>query len=1034
MIFKNEYNNQSSKQNHFQMNLKSTLPMLALAGMMAGFSTPVMAQDNIDAPVYDFSGFTDTNLINLFYEVHKDGRKYPTEAEFAAAGIQKSDIAFIRSHVRNKGILSREDRLLSDTYQDRNLWMNIPMDYGKDGAVGQPNKKFGSDVFTMWNYTNLFGSWNHGLFSAPAAWVDAAHKNGTDIFSGIKFFDTTGGRPDGATGWMNYISERETDGTFKYLEPMINCLMYFGFDGINYNWEDLGFNYDYVTAFHKGLYKKAAENGFDNFHCGIYTSVSGLTDPFANALFGNSEGRTFELMLNYASSDFSYSMSQSAQAAERAMGTTDGLYAGMWMVGLDRGWNRLNADAYAKKVGLCLWGEHDQSRIWSYNTGADVYDVQKNYQTLMERLMSGGNRNPLTRPAISNIGNNWEWDGDKAPLSTFAGLATWIPERTAIHGNLPFETHFNLGNGDRYSYKGKKTAGAWYNMSNQDIVPTYRWLVVNPGTLEVNTDIQPAYTHDDQYNGGSCLQLTGAATATGTDVVLYKTELNVSAGGVFTKIAVKNGKEGTNPSNLYVILQKKDGSWVEIPVGDVVGSTWQEKTIEIAGLSQSDVITSIGLRVKGSDDAYKMYVGKLQINDKVTATPAAVKDLNVEVREETKTSLSAKIFWNVDATAQRRADWDLVYNDEANIDHFEILYKNGEEGKVSEIARTTTWACYVGDILFDSADDDPWIGVRSVSTDLKTYSPVEWVHVTRDDQASLPNRKDDSYGISQMDPNCNGADIARKLRWVTDVTTTGADENIAYHADGPQTDGTQYVDATDHVIKVHQGQKITIKVKAFDTTDPSVRPGVSNPDGLRYCFAGGWVDLNGDHSFNPDPIDENPAEGERLFFLGKLRAASPEFETEGISCEFTIPEDAVTGKSRLRIVFSDAWFQGAFLPVGLHNKGFSMDLGVEITGNNPERPAPADLHDQGVADEPEYVEGGTDGINVAKDGVSTVEVAGGSFNFQNVDKAWIYDANGSLVKYMPNASALSAKSLAKGVYLVKMQKGAIIRTQKVTVK
>ena len=235
------------------MNLKSTLPMLALAGMMAGFSTPVMAQDNIDAPVYDFSGFTDTNLINLFYEAHKDGRKYPTEAEFAAAGIQQSDIAFIRSHVRNKGILSREDRLLSDTYQDRNLWMNIPMDYGKDGAVGQPNKKFGSDVFTMWNYTNLFGSWNHGIFSAPAAWVDAAHKNGTDIFSGIKFFDTTGGRPDGATGWMNYISEKETDGTFKYLEPMINCLMYFGFDGINYNWEDAGYNRDYVTAFPKGL-------------------------------------------------------------------------------------------------------------------------------------------------------------------------------------------------------------------------------------------------------------------------------------------------------------------------------------------------------------------------------------------------------------------------------------------------------------------------------------------------------------------------------------------------------------------------------------------------------------------------------------------------------------------------------------------------------------------------------------------------------------------------------------------------------------
>ena len=108
----------------------------------------------------------------------------------------------------------------------------------------------------------------------------------------------------------------------------------------------------------------------------------------------------------------------------------------------------------------------------------------------------------------------------------------------------------------------------------------------------------------------------------------------------------------------------------------------------------------------------------------------------------------------------------------SNIDHFEVLYKNGENGRVSELARTSSWGCYVGDILFDGADDEPYIGVRSVSTDLKTYSPVEWVKVTRGDQASLPVRVDNSYGISQMDPSCDGADIARQQRYVTDVTRT----------------------------------------------------------------------------------------------------------------------------------------------------------------------------------------------------------------------------------------------------------------------
>lgn len=1009
------------------MNMKRLLPALAFAGLLTGASLPVMADDT--SSVYDFSGFNDQTLIQLFYNAYQNGRNYPTDAEFAAAGIQKGDIAFIRSHVRNKGILSRADRLLSNTYEKRDLWMNIPMHVGKAEDVGQPTATWGSDVYSMWNYTNIFGSWNHGFFSAPSCWTDAAHKNGSDIYSGIKFFDTTGGDTSGSdANWQTFISKKNDDGTYAYVEPIINCLMYFGFDGINYNWEDSGFQKSDVTAFHKALNASAKKHGFDNFHCGIYTSVSNLSTYYANALFGNSEGRTFDLMLNYSSGDFTYQLANSAKTAESVMGTTEGLYAGVWIVSMNRGWNRLDANDDAHKVSLCLWGEHAQSRIWSYNTGDDTYDVQANYQTLMERMMSGGNRNPLTRPAISNTGNEWETESDGTPpLANYAGLASWIPERSAIHGNLPFETHFNLGNGDRYSYKGKKTTGGWYNMSNQDIVPTYRWLVVAPETETVSTNIQPAFSHDDQYNGGSCLKLTGKATSSGTDIVLYKTSLNVSTGGAFVKVAVKTGKDGANASNLYVILKKSNGTWVEVPVGTVEGATWQEKTIQVSGLAQSDVIERIGLRVKGSDDNYSIYVGKLQVNDNVKATPANVKDVTVEVKEETKTSLSAKVYWDVNATAQTRSDWGLVYNDEANIDHFEILYKNGENGRVSEVARTCSWGAYVGNIQFESESDQPYIGVRAVSTDLKTYSPVEWVAITRGDQSTLPTAEDDSYGISQMNPDCDGADIARQQRYVTDVTTTGATQNLKYHADGPVADGTQYVNATDQILKVEQGQEVTIFVKAYDTTNES------KTDGLRYCFAGGWIDLNGDHNFNSASITDDPENGERLFFLGKIRAASNEFETEGITCTFTVPSDARTGKSRLRIVFSDAWFAGEFLPVGLHNKGFSMDFGVEITGNNPQRPAPADSHDQGTADEPEGLNG-SDGIQTVSGTVSNVTAKDGQLSFEGVDRAWIYDAQGALVRYVTAPTSVATNGFANGIYLVKMQQGNVIRSKKLTVK
>lgn len=224
------------------------------------------------------------------------------------------------------------------------------------------------------------------------------------------------------------------------------------------------------------------------------------------------------------------------------------------------------------------------------------------------------------------------------------------------------------------------------------------------------------------------------------------------------------------------------------------------------------------------------------------------------------------------------------------------------------------------------------------------------------------------------------------------------------------------------MLKVKQGQTVKINIKCADFSD-----------GLKYCFAGGWIDLDGDHVFNPDSIEKYPDHGELLFRVGKTRAATPEFQTTGVNGEFTIPSDAVTGNSRLRIVFSDAWFEGEFLPTGLHNKGFSIDFGVEITGTNPERQGPVDIHDQGTADEPEGLND-TNGINTVKGGASSVEVADGKLNFKNVDKAWIYDTNGALVNYLPTPASVQTSNLANGIYLVKMQSGNILRSQKVTVK
>ncbi|MBF1588729.1 MAG: endo-beta-N-acetylglucosaminidase, partial [Prevotella sp.] len=247
------------------MNKKSTLSAWIIAAMMAMAPVGVTAQtysSTASTQVFDLSKLGDQTLLEHFAQLLDNGKKYPTDADLTAWGI-KDEVEFIRSHVRKRAIESRADRLLQDTYENRNLFMNIPGGAGKN-LGGYPSKTFANDNFSMWNYTNLFGAWNYGLFQAPGSWADAAHRNGTSIFAGIKFFDhTTGGA---ANSWASFIMRRNTDGSFRYTHPIINCMRFLGFDGINYNWESTNKYQDADNiAFHKELYKIAKSEGFNDF-------------------------------------------------------------------------------------------------------------------------------------------------------------------------------------------------------------------------------------------------------------------------------------------------------------------------------------------------------------------------------------------------------------------------------------------------------------------------------------------------------------------------------------------------------------------------------------------------------------------------------------------------------------------------------------------------------------------------------------------------------------------------------------------------
>lgn len=990
--------------------MKKNLFIIALAALFTGSVQTAQAQYDPSASreIFDFSPFSDSGLLNLFYNAQQAGREYPTQAEFEAAGFNMMDIEFARSHVRPRAIIDDQaNQLRSNVKNTRRLWMNIPMGTSKLTG-GYPGTDVGDDTYSLWNYTHLFGSWNHGLFQAPGAWIDAAHQNGTDIMSGIKFFESwTPGSGDQA--YSKLISEKNSDGSYKYVKPLISVLMFFGADGINYNWEDASYENADVVAFHKALYKEAAARGFKNFHIGLYTQRSSLNESNVNALFGNSEGRTADTFLNYSSSDFISSryMASSETAAKNAMGTTDGLYAGVWIVSMDRSWTNLAG----RDIGAVLWGEHGSSRFWSYNVGNDAKEFQTNYQALLERAFSGGNRNPAKLPTMQNTGNEWGWNGTTPPLSKFGGLATYFPERSTIQGNYPFHTYFNTGIGEVYTYKGKKTHGNWYNLSTQDIVPTYRWLVYNAGTKTTSTVINPEFTIEDAYMGGSCLSIKGVSSGD-ADLILFRTKLTGTSGTPYAKIAVKTKKEGTTETNLYLIL-KVGSEWKEFPVGATTGKTWEEKNIQLNGISSTDQVDFVGLRAKNVTSDYQVFVGELQLNDGVKATPAAVKEVLAEVKKETTTKLSVKLNWSLDQTGA--SPYGLVYNDEGNVDHFEVLYKNGENGRVSVVSHVQGWSAFVGDKPM-AEGEQPYFGVRAVSTDLKTYSEPKWVAITR--SSNVPQDASDglTYGVSELNPQSENAHIAVVGRYITSITTTGASvENINYTSNAPvPADDLNYVNATNTaVIKAKQGDVINFNYSYFE-----------HGDGLQWCTMTTFADWNINGYFESG-TDELIAEQGKSNMKADNTANLKPFT-------FKVPDDAVTGKSRIRIIFSDAWYPHPG-PVGLTAKGFTIDIGLEISGTNEQRKPPVSPVDEGVADEPENLNG-SDGISVNTMGeASDAVLSDGEINFSHVEKAWIYTTDGQLVRFVQNPTTVAA-DFAPGLYIVKMQNKNVIRTRKITVK
>ena len=674
---------------------------------------------------------------------------------------------------------------LNDTNNKNFCWCAPTGEMTKTwGAL--PRYNFDGDNFNMWQYVDIHSNWTNGFWRVPGAFNDVAHKNG--VKTGCTYFVDWG-----AT--VNHIDEpgktlyelstplskaNEHGDKYKYSRKLIKFLKYYGIDGICFNPEGYWGSkvYPDFISFLAECHKIAEELNHQ-FHVDWYAFVdnTGWLDDngckldevndnwFHNTTMDQPVTDVFFLNYNWTEGG----LKTSAETAKSYGRSTFDVYAGFDMQG--RGYGKYGNGGWAalmrQPVSIVVWGAHDRNALYISSTegGQSDYAVQNEYQKKQEMLFSGGNRNVLKMPPLTdeNIGSSY------SDLGKWHGYATAVIERSTLD-ELPFVTRFNLGNGRFFNKEGVTTWNhKWYNYGMQDLLPTWRWWVDNGDGKSVPDDaVELDFTFDDAWFAGSCLKIHGATKR--SDVRLFATKWNVASADDEFRLVFKP-KTASSNLELMVAKEKGENSFKYIPVtGNIKAGEWNEVVIKAseAGLAVGDVIGCVGLSVKNTDAAYELLMGEFAF------VPAAFNEqpktpviTHAEVMKRYYNRADIKVVFNMPTPATRAAEYEgcPVYNEEVGAWYYEIYVKQGDVETL--LTTTTSWAAYVVDATLIPQVETLQIGVRAVGRDGRAMSDIVWTDeinepltmietLTVDKDVIKPN---ENFVIGFEDPNHVKSDI-----------------------------------------------------------------------------------------------------------------------------------------------------------------------------------------------------------------------------------------------------------------------------------
>lgn len=700
--------------------MKKRFAILASALLCAslGFAqrTPTHTLDIVDA---NFDNLTD------FFADWTAGTRPP--------GVSEVDEQFYISRVRPAERISDGDyQVVEGLDPERKMCLWVPLDDPTSKWKALPRYCFEGDNFSLWSYVNIHGNWTAPWFRVAGGLTDVAHKNGVKVgcvYSIAWAASVTLNGSNTPSKVFTLLTKKE-NGSYKYSEQFVKMLKYYGIDGVGVN-SEFSSNYNtmsQIIGFFKECHKKAKEIGWEfQLHWydgtnqnGAITFDQGLGNHNKN-MFGTGEDIVTDMM--FANYNWYNSTLQTTVTNAESWGRSSyDYYAGFDIQGrglVNSNWGALENN----KISIGFWGAHSQSLIHQSATDDGTSDVaiQKAYLQKQEMIFSGGNRNPANQPALNTsctLGN--------ASLKNFHGLAHFLTAKSTIQ-NVPFVSRFNLGNGLKFYDEGQvKFNHKWHNIATQDIMPTWRWWIVNATESATAGDlVQADLTWDDAYFGGSCLSIHGATTF--SRVKLFKTMLEVQPSYTFS-ITYKLNNDLATHAKLFVALKDNVTSYkeIDIPAATQFGEwTTFTATAEQLGLSAGDKVAMIGLTVADAPADYNMYVGEIAVrNPSQTFAPVTPTIKQVEICRGKGASVDFKLLY---ASKDETGLEVPTYNDEVDTWYYEIFMQQKDQPE-QMLTATTSWAAYVVDAPLVSGFDgrEARFGVRAVSPDGKQKSDIAW--------------------------------------------------------------------------------------------------------------------------------------------------------------------------------------------------------------------------------------------------------------------------------------------------------------------